>query len=587
MKHSNSFTFNITGTSFGSVNKLPVSKYLYGGVFSDILGNTTVFTDYISGGQLIPSQIENESDLIEVAGSPVFWIDINNITSLSFGQNNNNIVKIKDSTFNQHEFIGVNTSFDDTTARWFEGPILEDTNYWSVSHIPDNQFKHCLRMTGSNYLACSSIQFNTMSAFTVYAVWYDNNYNKIENRKSIPFSLSINTPPADSIPTLSSEYFLSTDYDSITAQVIYGMRDETVAGEKIENLSSFYFDYDVMSRPNLIKITYDGTRSLDLSTQNLFINNNLGISADRYFIGGDPLTLPGTGSSTPFGFIDPVITTNIGYSSLDIINDFYICEIIAFDKAIEPLLNRYIVNYLVSKWQLPGTLLFPTFSGDSSTFKEPLSNLTYQDAGLVATNITIPVQSCRTDLIISFSGFDESVSKVLDIAYSYNGNNINVNIPIQNQGLSAYGITLPLEPDSLSQETSYDATIYVTMLDSTIYNFKINGKIMKCGVFESWGNVSLIDSQLLQSIDDNLLILEDTATNQVFVNKLNTSTTAEIITGGDIVSLTNTFEFEAIESIFLLDEALEVDDEVVPLYETPPVVPISLPTINPIKPLPY
>ena len=221
--------------------------------------------------------------------------------------------------------------------------------------------------------------------------------------------------------------------------------------------------------------------------------------------------------------------------------------------------------------------------------------MSYEDYSLATSVFYLPIQSCVTNLCISFSSFDESVSLIKYIVYEYKGNygSVSTNIAISAMSETITLLTktfdqkinIILEPDDDLQLSNYTINLSVVRLDTTVNKIVLKGYILKCGINDIYSDVHMLDSQLLDKTSNLVLIMEDKKAKQVYLNSLDTTILNVHLTGGDMVRLYNketaSIEEEVIISLadLLNDEAGEEQE-----YKVPPIIPYSPPNINPIRP---
>jgi Tfp pilus assembly protein PilZ len=573
MTTNNSYTFNLTGTSFGKLDTFKRSTYIHGYEFVDINGDEVTYTNVLSGGPLIPFNITNNNSFYSEIAEPILWLDANETSNLQIG-NGGIVNSIRDKTSNNHLFTKQVTFVEGTTANWFGEPI-DSTNFWAVSNF-ESDFKKCFRIGANSYFECDTFLLNYLSSFYCYFVWKENLNEFSFIRKTVPFAFAMQM----SVPTLSSEYLFEIDYDSVDKRLLYGVRDDIIATEVIKSLTAISYRDFIFTSPTITKFSYNGTYLDSLSTQSMSING-VTLTADRYYLGGNSLN-------------SPLIKSNIGYySDTDIYNNFYFCELLVFNNKLTDLQEKNLTNYLVKKWNLDITLQQQTYSASKSFSTELFSNITYQDVNFLTSNFTIPSQSCTTNLTILLSGFDESVSKVLKIYYEYNGVIKYINIPISSNAnssfLTGYKIDVVLEPDQFTHSSNFSVNLSVVRYDTSINKIKISGVLLKCGVLDFGFNNYLIDTQITSDINKGILVLENKDKNQIYLNYIDISKSPPILSGGDVVVLKNDELKIEEEEIILLDELLAEQEEEIAkeIYKVPPTLPISESNINPVKPLPY
>jgi hypothetical protein len=243
-----------------------------------------------------------------------------------------------------------------------------------------------------------------------------------------------------------------------------------------------------------------------------------------------------------------------------------------------------------------------SFSSEASG--GPIYNYTYDDFSRLTSVVNIGNFFCLPTLVFSFSSYDESVSPINKIAYSFKDEHYTIlpslsettstTFPILtgppviiklNRLISPKLKTFTLSPEPgknfVTTETLY---LSVFKLDNTINKFIINFDLYQCGVLDVYSSTNIINSQILDDANLVLLTMEDGATKRVMNSIIRTDIPFYLLTGGDVVSLGAeeegprvVFEFESTptDEIFLAEQIRQ---------QALPEIPIPPPKINPIVP---
>jgi len=235
-----------------------------------------------------------------------------------------------------------------------------------------------------------------------------------------------------------------------------------------------------------------------------------------------------------------------------------------------------------------------------------IKNYTYEDFSALVTSLSIGNYFCTPVLLFSFSSYDESVSPVKKITWEYQNKVSSLSpkisatkkiVPLSGDEFEIIDISTVLKPKNqlirldcipdpqyIKLETVY---LSVFKMDNTINKFSIFFNIIQCGLLETFGTSSLINSQILDSSDKILLTIENKETNNVYNTILNTDIPFYLLTGGDVIQLSldsfepgEIFDLEASttpgETIFLVDQIRQIALE--------PQEPLPDPNINIVNP---
>lgn len=574
--HTNNTNFILTGTNFGLLNAFPRAEYFDGYYFTDFSGSDNInYTNTVTGGIFIEEHSEEE---IPTDGM-LFWLDASDVSTLAFNESGN-IVSINDKSGNLDiegnvkEFKSGNSEVYVLTAFW---PVYNTGSFTTEQEILSN-FKvvsgstiNCARFLQNAFLQSSgfNINFNEES-HTMFIVWKDNN----TLFRTIPFSLKTQTG------SVTSEFVAHMNYgeDTIDPPIAWGTRGtgslipgELPVGFRVNSLSSV----KLFNVPN---ITFYNSPPGILTEENYFLNeldiDNNNITPDDYYF--------------HTYYIDTPYNT-IGYLDENNKNDFYLGEMLLYNRVLDSVEKDKIFNYLAKKWYLKD-ITRDNVTFDYTVSGGSLKNSFYEDFLVQESYFSIPIQECTTMLSIVLSSFDESTSEISKIVCSYNNNVYKLETPINIDPVSAANlkslrkIDILLNPSGEFHRNSYYIYLSVYKFDTTINRITLSGELLKCGINDLYYNNYLLDSQLSNTSSKVFLLNEDRNNKQIFVNSINISTPNQALSGGEEVTLQNIEFLETQESIFSLAELLGIVQQETVTYKRPVISPVINPNINPVSP---
>jgi hypothetical protein len=574
MNYINNYTLNLTGTNFGRLDSYPKIDYYNSFLFTDLSNNTNISYPATAFGGSFFSAYASSS--IKNIPNVSLWLDSNDTSYLKLSSNGKSTVVLSlCDKINNIEFNRVTANNLITTAYWpylldySERDQLDFNTYYSIlSNTPK-----VLNLLNSNFLETSSYEIAKNDQIDMFFVWRDNNYgeNYYSPDRTIPFSFIVSD-----VAGVSSELiaYASADTDP---RFIIGTRDGQF-GSAINSITGLPFNF---SSPHVLEFRHDGTYSQDFSSHNIHQNNIGAIQNSTYY-------LPDLISKKRY-------TTSVGYSGDNNTNNFYFCELILFKRIVSDTERSYLLNYLYNKWRLDYFLDLPY---NTTIYEEitggPFSNISYEDYSVLTSTYDLPVQSCVTQLIVSLSSFDESVSDIKRVLYSYNNIygelNTSVKMESTSKGISAHTyfgdryISILLKPDNYKFFSNFTVKLSVVRFDDTINKIDLNGSITQCGIRDLHNDNYLIDSQLLDDIDRAMLVFENKDLNQIYLTNTDISTREVHLTGGDFVELVNEETIDVQESIITLAEILDLEVTTKPVYKVPVIQPPVTVNINPVTP---
>lgn len=226
-----------------------------------------------------------------------------------------------------------------------------------------------------------------------------------------------------------------------------------------------------------------------------------------------------------------------------------------------------------------------------------IQNYTYDDYSSQTTPLSIGNYFCTPTIIFSFKSYDESVSPVKKITWEYQNkvsslspkiSSTKLIIPLPGDEFLISDISKVLKPKNQSiqldciPDPQYIKleTVYLSVfkMDNTINKFTIYFNIIQCGLLETFGTSSLINSQILDSSNKILLTIENKETNNVYNTILNTDIPFYLLTGGDVVQL----DLDSLEP----EEIFDLEDTSAPRNTIFLVEQIRQIALEPQEPLP-
>jgi hypothetical protein len=415
-----------------------------------------------------------------------------------------------------------------------------------------------VRINNSSYLANSAFYFNFYEPFTIFLVWKNDNVLK----NSTPFNL------VTIYNSLCTDLIYSVN-QSFSSHAIFGVRGEN-AGWSVSELSTFY-------TPEITKFTHTSAYNEInvLSSYTFSINNSSIQLANNY--GADLSKL--------------LLFNTIGYNLPDT-NNFIFGELLLFNRILNEIEHIKLYNYLSQKWNFNNFIDY--YTPVTEVTGGPFSRYSYEDYSTSTSQFNLPIQACVTNLTLSFSSFDESVSLINQIIYEYKGFTQTVSTSVKISAVTedtfvttndySNQIHITLEPDEELQLSNYQINLSVVRFDTTINKIILNGSILKCAVNDLYSDTHLLDSQLMDETSKIVLILEDKQAKQLYLNSLDTTILNVHMTGGDVQMLKNNEVEVEEENIVSLADLLNDAPVIVGGSKLPPIIPFAPPNINPIRP---
>ena len=572
MLFTNQYSFNLTGTNFGLLNQYERADYINSYFFSDLFGNNNFNYPLSTYGGVFYERY-TDSDIENLSNLQV-WLDASDSSTVTVSSNpggqEHRVISILDKTANQYLFERIASNNVMLTAFW---PVNSDYRLLEQEYIDTNYrylsgFNKCINFLGNNYLSCSSVTVDVFKPFSLYFVWKNNYILDIsgENKeRTIPFSFITNNQGVSSelLPVLSIDN---------SPNVSIGTRD-SLYGFKVDSLSGYNTNFNT---PNILEYVIDGTFVNELSSQKL-LTNNLLLCGDSTFLTPD--------------FFNKIYTTTVGYSGDSNTNNFYFCEMLVFDRMLNESERGMLLNTLFYKWTIDELIENITF-GSGVLSGGFLKNISYEDFSLLTSVFEVPVQSCVTQLTISLSAFDESTSKIKKILYTYNDVygelDTLVYDVLQPNNTYSYledrNIKVLLKPSDTKFFDSYIVKLSAVRYDGTINKVNVIGNITQCSLRDLYSDSYLVDSQIVDNLNQNIIVLENKGSKQLHLNKIDVNIDNIYLSGGDFVELKNE-EADTGEEVILT--LAEIFDEVVvskPVYKIPFIKqPVKI-DINPIRP---
>lgn len=562
----NQFSLSLTGTNYGLMNQYDRANYKNGYLFTDIFNNTNYMLPTTTHGGGFYTKLTT-SDIKDLSGLKV-WIDASDTSSITLSTNSvvTRVIKIVDKTDFGHVYDRLLSSNIILTAFWpVVGYSLYDQEYFNTNYNFLSSTNRCIEFNSSNFLNCSSVEIDMYKPFSLYYVWKNNFVGELE--KTMPFSFITN------VSGVSSELIPNIAYSS-NSDLIIGSRD-SLYGFKINSLSAYNVNF---SYPNIFEFVYTGSFVNSVTSQNIAYNGYTNLSSDGEFFVSD--------------IFQKQYTSSIGYSGDNNTNSFLFGEMLAFDRILSPSERESLINTLFDKWKI--NLIYENYDFNlPPTSGGPFRNITYEDFSLLTSNFEIPVQSCVTMLTLSLSSFDESVSKIKKITYEYNDTYGEINTLVKNTlqiGVTGYTsipekeIKLLLKPSNTKFFDALTIKLSVIKFDGTVNKINVNGNITQCGIRDLHASTYLIDSQIIDNLDKQLLVMENKNLNQIFLTKIDTDLQKIYLSGGDLVELSPDSELGQEEQIITLAEIFEEEITSKPVFKVPFIRPPVLREINPIRP---
>jgi hypothetical protein len=234
----------------------------------------------------------------------------------------------------------------------------------------------------------------------------------------------------------------------------------------------------------------------------------------------------------------------------------------------------------------------------------PIKNYSYSDFSKIVSKINLGNFFCTPTIVLSFSSYDESVSFVKTITYIYEDQRQTI-IPqlstyitkIQNLTSVDLLTKVKLLPPkrtlgyvrpipTLEYITPKSIFVDVIKADNSVNRLELKFNIIQCGLFDVYNDTSIINTQILNSVDKLLLTLEEKNSKQIYSTIINTNIPFFLLTGGDIslpqadVEVDVVFDIESqvglTQTTFLAEQ---IRQQVLEL----PTIPIPTPEINPVS----
>ena len=456
-------------------------------------------------------------------------------------------------------FIGVGNSNTDRVAIlscMYHRSEPVTTRQWPVTCF-DYTNKNGIIFTKNKALFNKDFYLDLSKTHTMYMVWKDLNiYNN-----TIPFGF--NTVYND----LTGELILKRDYNYLDTpglpQGSLGIRGSEV-GYRIETFNN------LLSSNNIT--LWEKTTADFLSSGNVFSINNNYINLSSYFNTSKDTILEGS---------------KVGYLSGNNENNFILSEVIIFDRILNGDEKGLISNYLSNKYCFPyyfENLVYPNeLSGG------PLANISYEDYSVLTSIITLPVQSCVTLLTISLSSFEMSKSKINKVVYDcgdvYGSIDATYGVDSGNRFLQFNrdnNLQFYVVPGNDVTFQSYFVYLSVFRNDTTVNKIILSGTLLKCGIMDLYNKNKFVDSQIIDSSKDLLLVTENLNRNMLYISKLNVEVPVPSLSGGEEQPLINVDYSDVEDDVILLSDLIE--DKVVEKFRRPFFVPVPAPRSNPIRP---
>lgn len=261
----------------------------------------------------------------------------------------------------------------------------------------------------------------------------------------------------------------------------------------------------------------------------------------------------------------------------------------------------------VTAFTYPTTTFFGILTSDQEIFTNEISggfmgNYSYDDFSRKTSVFNTGLYFCTPTLIISLSGFEETVSPIIKIAYEHNNKLTTLTPFISVQTVSAIDSFILLPPRDtpvrleFSPGEQYTSTIKsqlsVVRLDGTVNTLTFFTSVLQCGLFDVHDSVNILNSQILNNSDYILLTLENRSSNEVYNSVLNTNIPFAVLTGGDLLSL-DEFGPEP-ETVLGTETITDISGEtfiasqirqLANVIGVEPIIPEPKPILNPIVPI--
>lgn len=218
----------------------------------------------------------------------------------------------------------------------------------------------------------------------------------------------------------------------------------------------------------------------------------------------------------------------------------------------------------------PDTEYIPTWILSSG----PLGAACYQDYCFGSVSLDPTRIYCNTDVTFVLSAFDESVSEVCKVVYDFGDGSELLEVNYD------FSSTPPISPkDKIikktyypknSHVTTYVASVSILKTDSCVSTLNIPICTFKCGIFDTYEDISLLNSQITTPTTYILLSLEKKSLDQIFNTLLLTNEPTTIL--GPESALPDTVN--PVDTIRLLEQARVTRvSSPIPPTELNPVVP--------------
>lgn len=253
--------------------------------------------------------------------------------------------------------------------------------------------------------------------------------------------------------------------------------------------------------------------------------------------------IPGCVYIDHYVFIDPISGSNIYY------------PITAYGERLDPE-TEYLPTWILS-------------SG-------PLSVACYQDYCFSSVDLDSYKIFCNTDVTFILSAFDESISEITKIVYDFGDGSekLEVNYDFSSSPPTSpkdIPITKTFIPKDSNYITTYVVSISVLKNDSCVSTLNIPICTFKCGIFDTYEDVFILNSQISNPTTNILLTLEKQANDQIFNTLLLTNEPTTII--GAESALPDVVN--PVETIRLLEQAAGRPSSPIPPTELSPLIPPS------------
>jgi hypothetical protein len=265
-------------------------------------------------------------------------------------------------------------------------------------------------------------------------------------------------------------------------------------------------------------------------------------------------------------------------AKIDILNTQYAllstipkCEFVDHYVFLDPVSGSNIYYPITAYGERldPNTEYLPTWILSSG----PLAAACYQDFCFAATDLSPFNIYCNTDVTFILSAFDETISEITKIIYDFGDGseflevnyNFASNPPTSPKDIPVTKTYYPTD----KHITSYFAHISVVKNDSCVNTLKIPICAFKCGIFDTYDDITVLNSQISNPTTHVFITLEKKLNDQIFHTLLLTNEPTTII--GAESALQNVVN--PVETARLLQQTTTRISSPIPPTNLNPVVP--------------